>query len=118
MKFRKKPVVIEATRWFKNGDHPADDCRPVEIPGQEPFLTEGMVVRYYRRPDVPGDRVCQRCQATMHEHGWIDTPEDGHMVCPGDWIITGISNERYPCKDSIFRATYEPVDEEARARLI
>ena len=25
MKFRKKPVVIEATQWFKNGDHPADD---------------------------------------------------------------------------------------------
>lgn len=24
MKFRKKPVVIEATRWFKNGDHPLD----------------------------------------------------------------------------------------------
>jgi len=24
MKFRKKPVVIEATQWFKNGDHPLD----------------------------------------------------------------------------------------------
>lgn len=23
MKFRKKPVVIEATQWFKMGDHPA-----------------------------------------------------------------------------------------------
>jgi hypothetical protein len=23
MKFRKKPVVIEATQWFKDGDHPA-----------------------------------------------------------------------------------------------
>ena len=22
-KFRKKPVVIEATQWFKDGDHPA-----------------------------------------------------------------------------------------------
>lgn len=24
MKFRKKPVVIEATQWFMNGDHPND----------------------------------------------------------------------------------------------
>ena len=23
-KFRKKPVVIDATQWFKNGDHPLD----------------------------------------------------------------------------------------------
>lgn len=27
MKFRKKPVVIEATPWFKNGDHPLDYSR-------------------------------------------------------------------------------------------
>ena len=25
-KFRKKPVVVEAHRWFKNGDHPEDNC--------------------------------------------------------------------------------------------
>lgn len=28
---------------------------------------------------------------------------------PGDWVITGVEGEQYPCKDSIFRATYEPV---------
>lgn len=27
----------------------------------------------------------------------------------GDWLITGIAGEKYPCKDEIFRATYEPV---------
>jgi hypothetical protein len=26
MKFRKKPVVIEATQW-RRGDHPDDACR-------------------------------------------------------------------------------------------
>ena len=31
MKFRKKPVVIEATQWFKMGDHPA--VRPGTITG-------------------------------------------------------------------------------------
>lgn len=28
----------------------------------------------------------------------------------GDWIITGVKGERYPCKPEIFEATYEPVD--------
>ena len=27
----------------------------------------------------------------------------------GDWIITGVKGERYPCKPDIFAATYEPV---------
>lgn len=31
MKFRKKPVVIEATQWFKDGDHPAVETRAPEI---------------------------------------------------------------------------------------
>ena len=30
MKYRKKPVVIEATQWFKNGDHPKDNCVPIQ----------------------------------------------------------------------------------------
>jgi len=89
MKFRKKPVTIEATQWFKNGDHP--------------------VVRCYRRPDDGGNRSCEKCGNAMHKHGWIDTLEGGHVVCLGDWIITGIKGEHYPCKPDIFAATYEPV---------
>ncbi len=107
-KFRKKPVVIEATQWFKSGDHP-DDNRETFDAGKGPFLGEGKVVRYYRRPDVDGERPCEHCGRTMHDHGWIDTLEAGHNVCPGDWIITGIKGEHYPCKPDIFEATYEPV---------
>ena len=78
MKFRKKPVVIEATQWFKDGDHWA--------------------VSIYQSidPDMAG-------------HGWIKTLEGGHIVTPGDWIITGVQGEHYPCKPDIFEATYEPV---------
>ena len=72
MKFRKKPVVIEATQWFKVGDHPA-------VAG------------------FPDDK------------GWIDTLEGGHIVTPGDWIITGTKGEKYPCKPDIFAEIYEPV---------
>ena len=78
MKFRKKPVVIEATQWFKDGDHPA--VRP------SPFT-----------------------QATKRL-GVIDTLEGEHVVTPGDWIITGVKGEHYPCKPDIFEMTYEAAE--------
>jgi hypothetical protein len=74
MKFRKKPVVIEATQWFKDGDHTA----------------------VYR-----GD-LSASC--------FIDTLEGVHIVSPGDWIITGVKGEHYPCKPDIFEMTYERVE--------
>lgn len=107
MKYRKKPVVIEATQWFKNGDHPLDGSRPTD----PTTYLEGHLVRYYRHPDsVPGS-ACKNCGNPMHDHGWIDTLEGGHIVCPNDWIITGIQGENYPCKPEIFSATYEAVSE-------
>jgi hypothetical protein len=76
MKFRKKPVVIEATQWFKHGDHPAV---------------------FISRFAVETTRL-----------GLIDTLEGEMMVTPGDWIITGVKGEHYPCKPDIFELTYEP----------
>lgn len=106
--YRKKPVVIEAHQWHKNGDHPEDDAtRGGTTPNGEGW--EGLVVRYYRRPDDNGNRTCEKCGDIMHNHGWIDNLGGGHVVCPGDWIITGVAGERYPCKPSIFAATYEAV---------
>jgi len=70
MKFRKKPVVIEATQWFKVGDHP-------EVTVFFPHDPEGKGL------------------------GWIKTLEGGHIVTPGDWIITGVKGEHYPCKPDI-----------------
>ena len=111
-KYRKKPVVVEATQWFKNGDHPEDKCYYVDDKSPDRFLSEGKVVRYYRNPDDDGQRKCEHCGRIMHDHGWIDTLEGGHNVCPGDWIITGIAGEKYPCKPDIFEQTYELVEEE------
>ena len=106
--FRKKPVVVEAHRWRKNGDHPQDAVVLVES-GEPPYVeTEGKVVRRFR-PDVNGDSCCRHCSLPMREHGWIDTLEDGHVVCPGDWIITGVHGEHYPCKRDIFEETYTKV---------
>ena len=101
-KYRKKPVVIEATQWWKNGDHPDDNCEF----GDE-VVREGEVVRYYRHPEDDGRRRCEVCGCAMHHHGWIDTAEGGHVVCPGDYVIIGVRGERYPCKPGIFVQTYE-----------
>lgn len=112
MKYRKKPVVIDATQWFKNGDHPED--YPNRFVGRwegiERADAEGLIVRHHRQPNVPGADACAKCSAIMHVHGWVDTLEGGHIVCPGDWIITGIAGEYYPCKPDIFNATYETVE--------
>ena len=90
-RYRKLPIVIEAEQWFALRGHPGNQ-----------------IVRPYRRPDVSGECTCARCGIRMAEHGWIDTLEGGHTVCPGDWIIKGVAGEYYPCKPAIFAATYEP----------
>ena len=108
-KYRKKPVVVEAHQWFKNGDHPQDNVfRPFEDTGKTPTEPrEGEIVRYYRTPALDGQNKCKKCSGIMHNHGWIDTLEGGHIVCPADWIIKGIKGEFYPCKPDIFEQTYE-----------
>jgi hypothetical protein len=78
MKYRKKPVVIEAVQWFKDGDHPAV------------FIHRGA------------------SQVWVDGRAYIETLEGRHLVQPGDWIITGVAGEHYPCKPDIFEATYEP----------
>lgn len=85
-RYRKKPVIIEAIQWFKDEDHPS-------------------VI-----PSMDDDAKCEKCNIVMKDHGWIDTLEGGHIVCPGDWIITGIKGEFYPCKPDIFEATYDLVE--------
>ncbi len=112
MKYRKKPIVVEAVQWFKNGDHPEDDS--FHNHGELSSETEGLVVRYYRHPNYrnpnrDGSVICKHCEHAMYDHGWIDTLEGGYIVCPGDFVVTGIKTERYPCKPDIFLASYEEV---------
>lgn len=40
----------------------------------------------------------------------IDTLEGRMVASPGDWIITGVHGEKYPCKPDIFEKTYELVN--------
>lgn len=113
-KYRKRPVVIEANQWFKNGDHPEDRTGELtyDHDGKSYYIREGKIVRYYNHPDVSYKKQCQYCNKIMGFHGWIDTLEGGHTVCPGDFIIKGIKGEFYPCKPDIFEQTYELVADE------
>jgi hypothetical protein len=81
-RFRKKPVVIEATQYAPN----------------MAVLPEG-VQEEWTGPDHTG-----------HCTAFIETLEGRLIASPGDWIITGVKGERYACKPDIFEATYEPVD--------
>ncbi|MBP6614446.1 MAG: hypothetical protein KA203_01830 [Aquabacterium sp.] len=120
--FRKKPAITEAHPWFKNGDHPDDYAKPIHSTEcGHPIIYspqhqrindwEGQVVRRHRTPDEPSATGCRHCGRDMHDHGWVDTLEGGHIVCPGDWVITGVAGEHYPCKPDIFEATYDLVEE-------
>lgn len=51
------------------------------------------------------------------EHLTIHTLEGDMRADLGDWIIRGIKGELYPCKDEIFRATYELVTEEDHGEI-
>ena len=100
MKYCYKGLAVEAHRWFRNGDHPQDGER----------TTEGAVVRYFRRPDIPGDSTCECCGQRFHDHGWI---ESGYTVCPGDWVITDKNDRHRSCDDKTFRVIYVVVEDVA-----
>jgi hypothetical protein len=85
MKFRKKPIEIEAVQWFPG----------VEIEGLH--FTEGEPGANYGC-GIPGVMVS------------IHTLEGPMRVKPGDWIITGVKGEKYPCRSDIFEMTYESVE--------
>jgi len=106
----KKLEVIEADQWFSNGSHPKDNCETFfDKETGQPCLGEGKVVRYFRHPRISGESICSRCGNTMRVHGWIDNSDEGHTVCPKDWIIKGRNGKFYPCKPDIFELTYEVI---------
>lgn len=43
--------------------------------------------------------------------GYIETLEGEMIVRPGDWIITGVKGEKYPCNPDIFEMIYEWLEE-------
>lgn len=84
--FRKKPVTIHAVQWDGTYNH----AKQLEV--ALGLNTKGMTCN-------PPNNTCSWWK--------IETLEDGHVVSPLDWIITGVKGEHYPCKPDIFELTYE-----------
>lgn len=64
-----------------------------------------MKVRKYRKRPVVVEAYQTDREMIIH------TLEGDHHASVGDYIITGVKGEQYPCKPDIFAKTYEPVDE-------
>lgn len=84
MRYRKKPVVIEAVLWVGDLGSAID------------FITDEFSV----------DDLTRAL--------YIPTLEGEMRADIGDWIIRGVKGEFYPCRDDIFRMTYEEVDDATR----
>lgn len=100
MKFRKKPVVIEAVRYDGTEKCFLNECLKFLADGHEDFS------------HLPKDGESIKPGIGVSLEG-IDIPTlEGIMLCrPGDWIVKGIQGEFYPIKNDIFRESYEEVKE-------
>lgn len=85
--FRSKPVAVQAIQFAPN-------C----VGHFVSLFSKGVVIRGIENDE--GE--VQYC---------IETLEGFMNVNPGDWIIKGVAGEYYPCKDEIFKQTYEEVKE-------
>lgn len=105
MKFRKKPVVIEAQQWFPPGHEQHDPSMLSDRKGNSvdppDFRQTGDLFLKFKGglPNVGGENVYA-----------IRTLEGDMRVSPGDWVIIGVKGEKYACKPDIFAATYEPAN--------
>ena len=96
MKYRKKPVIIDAVQWTGNNRREMFD-----------FLTQ--------------DTFKNETMEISDKHFYIDRHNDGglviktlegeHLATIGDYIIRGVQGEYYPCKEDIFHQTYEKIED-------
>ncbi|MDD4460670.1 MAG: hypothetical protein PHQ24_12905 [Proteiniphilum sp.] len=62
------------------------------------------MAKFRKKPvEVEAVRLTERTE--------IQTLEGTMIGNPGDWLITGVAGEKYPCKDEIFRVTYTMVSD-------
>lgn len=85
MKYRKKPVVIEAVQFLDTAE---------AIDKLSNFVDDTISIGYNVEPPTVS----------------INTLEGVMVANIGDYIIKGVNGEFYPCKPDIFHKTYDPVD--------
>ena len=88
MKYRKKPVVIEAMQWTGNNLREI-----IDFSGLHPSANKWTWDQYENVVSKKGLKIF--------------TLEGDHLADVGDWIIKGVAGEFYPCKPDIFDKTYD-----------
>lgn len=86
----KKPIKIDAIQYKEGLEDGFDEL--------DKALENGLNRENYESPVTSGLVP------------YIITMEGKHYIQKGDYIITGVEGERYPCKKDIFQKTYEPVN--------
>lgn len=94
MKYRKKPVEIEAICFTGTN-----------IEDVKNFTNDNCEVEIYDA-GYKANATAPVAKITIH------TLEGDMVANVNDYIIKGIKGEFYPCKPDIFEATYEKVEEE------
>lgn len=87
MKYRKKPVVIEAIQFTR---HTWEDVKQ---------FTNGNAINYRCEKMIGGKAYCD-----------ISTLEGVMRATETDYIVKGIKGEFYSCRADIFEETYDKVD--------
>jgi hypothetical protein len=93
MKYRKKPVVIEAVQFDGNNIEELQEFCMVNAPSFFQAVDEE------DRDDDP--EITAQVWDKLHST-WVGVKD-------GQWIIKGIQGEFYPCDPDVFEATYEKV---------
>lgn len=91
LRFRKRPVEIQAIRW--TGDN-IEQVLVFMAPDQPVYVNDLSHMNFTNADDLVG----------------IETLEGLMVADKGDWIIRGVKGELYPCKPDIFETTYEAVE--------
>lgn len=93
MKYRKKPVVVEAVQWTGDNIEEMENFLKCDLINAPIYDGAGYLVEYNRELDL-----------------FIRTLEGDHLARKNDYIIRGVKGEFYSCKPDIFKMTYEEVE--------
>lgn len=100
MKYKNKPVVIEAV-CLKAVDHNGRSIDGWPFTENPPWLVSAINDGIVRDKFIAESDYC---------HIEIETLEGVMLASPGDFLIRGVNGEIYPCKPDIFEKTYDIVE--------
>ncbi|KXY95157.1 hypothetical protein [Bacillus cereus] len=114
-KYKKKPVVVEAFHLteFELSTLYRDNEALCQIQGEEEKGTFAIYPFEYETANGTVEAEVRYYNGTEPDKAFaeVETAEGTMRANIGDYIITGVNGEKYPCKADIFEKTYELVEE-------